>query len=177
MPRILRPSLKNLEGRKELVGAEIGVFLGANSETILQNLDIKKLYLIDPYHEGYCLFKIAGYKSFMAKEEAHKRLTPYSDKIVWVEDSTDSRMYYIDDVFDFVYVDGDHKYDGVMKDLNNFYPLLKDGGVIGGHDFDKEDAGNQVVRAVYDFFNALNKDVHFDADPYDNRTKDWWVFK
>ena len=40
---------KQLVGKKALVGAEIGVYEGAHALGLLNNLDIKKLYLIDPY--------------------------------------------------------------------------------------------------------------------------------
>lgn len=36
--------------------------------------------------------------------------------------------------FDFVYIDGDHSYEGVSRDLLNYYDLINPGGVIGFHD-------------------------------------------
>lgn len=177
MSKILRPSLRNLVGRKDLVGAEIGVFLGANTNTIFENLDIKKLYLIDPYNEDSSIFKNARYRAFIIEHTAHLNLELYEDKIVWIKDVSENIIYYIEDEFDFVYVDGDHSYAGVRSDLNIFYKLIKNGGIIGGHDFDEETEGNQVRRAVYDFFSPLGKEVHFDFDPDDSKTRDWWVFK
>jgi len=174
---LLRPSLKNLVGKKDLVGVEIGVFLGKNSLKILNNLDIKKLYLIDPYEKGVRFKNIGCVDGVEIKKHALKKLDSYNNKIIWIEDISNNVVYYIEDELDFVYVDGDHTYDGVIKDLNNFYKLIKIGGLIGGHDFDKETAGNQVRRAVYDFFKPLNKQVYSDSDPDDSKTMDWWVFK
>ena len=37
--------------------------------------------------------------------------------------------------FDFVYIDGDHSYKGAKSDLRNYYPKVKRGGVIAGHDY------------------------------------------
>jgi predicted O-methyltransferase YrrM len=37
--------------------------------------------------------------------------------------------------FDFIYIDGLHTYDGVKTDITNYLPLVKEGGVIGGHDY------------------------------------------
>jgi hypothetical protein len=37
--------------------------------------------------------------------------------------------------WDFIYIDGLHTYEGVKNDIKNFLPLVKKGGVIGGHDY------------------------------------------
>lgn len=179
LKRILRPSLRNLIGRKSLVGVEIGVFIGLNSKTILESLDIKKMYLVDPYsisptYKDFHTSKKRKLEASLIKEAAHKLLVEYKDKLIWVENSSDPK---IEEVLDFVYTDGDHTYDGVMKDLTTYYNLIKSDGLIGGHDFDQETDGNQVRRAVYDFFTPLKKEVFYDYDPYDPRTMDWWVFK
>lgn len=47
--KINRPSLRTLENNKDLIGVEIGTDAGLNALNILENLDIKKLYLVDPY--------------------------------------------------------------------------------------------------------------------------------
>lgn len=36
---------------------------------------------------------------------------------------------------DFLYVDGDHSYDGCLADLEAWYPLVRSGGVICGDDY------------------------------------------
>ena len=53
---------------------------------------------------------------------------------------------------DFVYLDARHDYEGIKEDLNAWWPLLKQGGLIAGHDF-VEDGVNSaglfgVQRAV-----------------------------
>jgi hypothetical protein len=35
---------------------------------------------------------------------------------------------------DFLFIDGDHSYEGVKKDFNMYGPLVKDGGIIAFHD-------------------------------------------
>ncbi len=49
--------------------------------------------------------------------------------------------------FDFIYIDGDHTYDSVIKDIKKSLTLLKEGGIISGHDYDTE-AWPEVVKAV-----------------------------
>jgi predicted O-methyltransferase YrrM len=36
---------------------------------------------------------------------------------------------------DMVFIDGDHRYETVVKDIKKAYELLKSGGLICGHDY------------------------------------------
>ena len=40
-----------------------------------------------------------------------------------------------DDTVDYIYVDARHDYCGVMQDLEAYWPKLKAGGILAGHDF------------------------------------------
>jgi len=50
---------------------------------------------------------------------------------------------------DFVYVDGNHSYPYVKRDLEIYYPKIREGGLLGGHDFGARSPG--VPRAVLEF--------------------------
>jgi predicted O-methyltransferase YrrM len=39
---------------------------------------------------------------------------------------------------DLVFIDGDHMYDQVKKDIANYYPKVKKGGIISGHDLNAQ---------------------------------------
>jgi hypothetical protein len=54
--------------------------------------------------------------------------------------------------FDFVYIDGLHTYDGVKTDIQNYLPLVKKGGVIGGHDYTLQ---HKHLIGVYDAVNEM----------------------
>jgi len=41
-----------------------------------------------------------------------------------------------DESIDYVYIGGDHRYSGIMKDLNAWWPKVRKGGVICGHAFE-----------------------------------------
>ena len=62
---------------------------------------------------------------------------------------------------DFVFVDGDHGYEGCAADIAVFRPLVKQGGIIAGHDygdFERRTFGpdrpvyDGVIRAVHEAF-------------------------
>lgn len=59
-----------------------------------------------------------------------------------------------DESLDFVYIDADHSYESVMKDLAAWTPKVRANGFIGGHDYSFFTIG--VVRAVTDFFNITD---------------------
>jgi hypothetical protein len=59
--------------------------------------------------------------------------------------------------FDAVYIDADHSYEGVMRDLQSAFGVVKDGGWIMGHDYDHNPAKSQTrwqfgVRRAVDVF-------------------------
>ena len=59
-----------------------------------------------------------------------------------------------DESFDFIYIDADHTYEAVKRDLNAWWPKLKVGGLIGLHDYEEIFHSNipfGVVQAVTEF--------------------------
>jgi cephalosporin hydroxylase len=62
-----------------------------------------------------------------------------------------------DESVDFVYVDADHRYESVIKDLSAWWPKVKTGSYFGGDDFTK--GHPDVVRATRDFFKDKNRKV------------------
>jgi hypothetical protein len=153
---------------KQLVGVEIGVNRGANSKIMLKNLNIKKLYLVDPYrvYEGIDGVVQKGHK--VAWEEAHKNLKRFKDKIVWMRLLSEEAAKLLPDGLDFVYIDGNHKYDFVKKDIEVYWNKLKKGGVLAGHDF--QEAG--VAHAVTEFASKHNLAVGVGG-----YFRDWWILK
>jgi hypothetical protein len=167
-----RPAVFSLAIRKELIGLEIGVDKGWNSYNMLNNLDIKKLYLIDPYFPQNEELDADGERSYVKgeyrpeKEIAENVLKPFKDKIIWKIGTTEEMIHNIPDgSLDFCYIDGDHKYESVKKDIELSYPKVKVGSVIGGHDFCNAHPG--IVKAVIEFF---GQDI-FVANI------DWWHIK
>jgi len=65
---------------------------------------------------------------------------------------------YTDNSIDFIYIDASHDYENVKNDLIHWYPKVKIGGVIAGHDYYRE----EVKRAVDEFF----KDKEFKTSEY-----------
>jgi len=127
----VRPStlfVKN-GGKRDQIVVEIGTDKGFNAKTILDNLDVKMMYLIDPYLEG-------GFQgSKKAFDIAKKRLRKYQDKIEFIQKKSEDAVDDIPDNIDFLYIDGYHTKKQVAMELMLYYPKMCSGGVLAGHDY------------------------------------------
>lgn len=119
----LRPSMQNLIGKKDLVGVEVGVGHGLHSKCLYENLDIKKLYLID--------------LAVPTKRDNQK--SPILDEpgIEFLHGNSIDKLKEIHEELDFVYLDGSHEFAHVVEEMRIVYPKLKEGGILAGHDYDQ----------------------------------------
>jgi hypothetical protein len=65
------------------------------------------------------------------------------------------------DLVDLVFVDALHDYENVMLDISLWWPMVRKGGVLAGHDFNHKWPG--VEKAVADHFNLMGVGVGFDS--------------
>ena len=70
--------------------------------------------------------------------------------------SVEAAKLYSNTSLDFVFIDANHVYEAVIDDLHAWYPKVKVGGIIAGHDY-YNDPG--VKRAVDEFFGEENIQV------------------
>lgn len=83
-----------------------------------------------------------------------KNIEPVKNNINIIKSiSWDAASKYKDKSLDFVFIDAGHDYESVKKDLNAWYPKVKDGGVIAGHDYHYHCG---VYPAVNEFFKDKN---------------------
>lgn len=164
---------------EETVGAEIGVHRGVFSNFILEKVNPQKLYLIDPwkwfdsaqYSETlYGGRKGGGQKNMnlrFNKVEKKIRQRVISKQVTILRKlSEDAAKAIEDNSLDWVYIDGDHSYKGIMNDLVNYYNKVKIGGYIVGDDYDEHNwYKDDVVKAVRDFV----RDNKVDEVKYHNR--------
>lgn len=63
--------------------------------------------------------------------------------------SVEAAKRFKDGTIDFVFIDSDHSYESVKEDLEAWWPKVKVGGALGGHDYHPSFG---VIRAVDEFF-------------------------
>jgi hypothetical protein len=176
------PAFLNLLGL-DGIGVEVGVLRGDFSREILSKWHGRKLYSVDawrhfglqdvndPDHNGH-LNNFAH--SFMS-------LYDFGERSVIIKDlSASAANLFQDESLDFVYIDAAHDYENVKKDVEVWFPKVKVGGIIAGHDYlnaTKEETGHslfEVKKAVDEFFEALNIKVNSTEE---TDYPSWWVRK
>jgi hypothetical protein len=87
-----------------------------------------------------------------------KRVSPFKN-IKTIKDTSDGALKHFQGfLFDFIYIDGLHTYDGVKNDIINYKRFVKKGGVIGGHDYGTDHPHlTGVTEAVNEMFGEPDK--------------------
>jgi len=151
-----------------LIGAEIGVRLGDNAHSILLNLPIKELVLVDIW-DSACTGPTLKYKKVNQGTDVNyprviERFKDEDRVLIHRDYSTNAVKDYADDYFDFVYIDASHAYKNVKVDINDWWPKVKIGGIIGGHDY-------FYFVGVKNAVDEFAKDHDFKVE---SRCPDWW---
>lgn len=129
--------------KKKMV--EIGCFAGDSTEIFCNAF--KKVTTIDPWTSGIgdvtdrCDMQevYEGVLERFKDTENIKIIKGFSFDIV--EKVKDNSL-------DMIYVDGAHDYANVSRDLKQWIPKVKKGGVIAGHDYRRKFEG--VIKAVHE---------------------------
>lgn len=74
--------------------------------------------------------------------------------------SNEASKLYKNESLDFIFIDAAHDYNNVISDIRNWFPKLKKGGTIAGHDYGNGHLG--VEKAVNEFFKG--KKMFYDED-------------
>lgn len=164
------------------VVVEVGVAGGRLSQRLLAGHPGLMLHMVDSYRateDQPARYRDSGdiHAAFGAEHQKQTRalaaavVRPYSDRVSsWVLDSVEAARKFSDGSVDLVFLDADHSYEGVTEDIRAWWPKVREGGWIGGHDF----GGWAVVeghrkyfgveRAVRDAAFAFGWTVELDED-------------
>ena len=130
-----------------IVGAEIGVYKGNLSRHLLRCCSNLKLYMVDRWKapdpdsdyakSGDAASQKSNYNMRGFQKLAKKR-TSFADERRWFMrgESVEIAEEFGEGQLDFVFIDADHTYEGVLADLTAWYPKVRPGGLICGHDID-----------------------------------------
>lgn len=133
------------------VGAEIGVDKGHFSCLMFQNIPELKMYLVDPYSDYKDIARHVRRRP-EAKEMAHTIMKGYD--VTWIEDMSENAFNQVPDgSLDFVYIDGNHRYDYVMLDIILWQRKVRKGGMVSGHDYNTRNRRSKrdIAVAVDDY--------------------------
>lgn len=168
--KLLRPL-----GRR-LCGAEVGVHEGDTADALLRELPELTLWLVDPWKP------YRGDDSLAGRDAAFFARTR-SRALWWTEHARDRRYVleepspaaadrFADAGLDFAFLDANHRYESIRADLRAWWPKVRPGGLLCGHDYgvygDATGAWG-IRRAVDEWAAATDRPVRVGADGV------WWI--
>ncbi len=120
-------------------GVEIGSFVGRYARHILDNWK-GTLYLVDPWREPEKGSDVEGSSNDVVTPEvmlqATKVLKGVEDRAIMIRALSHQAVdLFQDGSLDFIYIDGDHSYEGAKRDIKLWFPKVKKGGLVAGHDY------------------------------------------
>lgn len=124
--------LANYLNKKNINYLEIGSYVGSSACLMLENENIKKVFCIDPLVLPQSHFN--GNKSQEQAIKSNLSRFPSDRYSIHKGFSTDKEVLQFfkekKEFFDIIFIDGDHSYNGVLNDFNNFKHCLKKGGFL-----------------------------------------------
>jgi hypothetical protein len=94
------------------------------------------------------------------------------------ENTNEAVKRFKNEFFDYIYIDADHSFYGAYKDITDWWPKIRNGGVLAGHDYlngciNGVEFG--VKSAISLFINKYNiKNIHITKD---KKFPSWIIFK
>lgn len=111
-------------------GIEIGVLNGETSSFLMSINEKIKLVGIDPIIPDSMESSLIG-----SLQIIHSNTQSYSNRFNFIQDYSFNQVNnFIDNSIDFIFIDGDHTYNAVEKDFQDYFPKIKNGGYIFMHD-------------------------------------------
>lgn len=156
----------NLLGKKELIGAEIGVWCAQTTKLLLHHCpNIKKFYGVDPYLPYNDLIdplnpNIIDHATISeVKSIAYSNIAEFKHKVEMIEQPSHKAINLIADAeLDFVFIDSYIKPEDVLPELEIWYPKVKSGGIFSGHDYVSQHVEDavQYFRYKYNISNTMS---------------------
>jgi hypothetical protein len=132
---------------------EIGVFRGEFLDYIVNNCSIYSIDGVDLFQGDSCSGDVDGNNvvHYNLAKSYHELTDKYKNSSIVKLIQSDSSSYLKtinNDYYDIIYIDGDHSYEGVKKDLSASFEKVKNGGYIMGHDYEMN---MNKAKNVYEF--------------------------
>lgn len=140
---------------------EVGVQAGDFASCILKKTHPRKLYLIDCWdHQDPDIYRDPDANVSNVEQE---RLYQYvlkkfeSEPAVAVirQYSKNAAQRFANESIDWIFIDANHGYDAIKEDIQLWWPKVKKGGFLSGHDYNVY-PGFGIVQAVNEFLKEQN---------------------
>ena len=157
---IAKELLKLAKGKEGGKFLEVGVYRGMTLVTMLESsgmlvTGVDRWEGFDGYNQlsTTAIEELPGYYFWLQKHYGFRcRLIRAS--------SAQAANYFLqmDEKFDMIFIDADHRYEAVVEDLENYSKLLTEDGIFSGHDYlpGRRSRRPAVNRAVDEFAASRN---------------------
>jgi len=176
---VVKPQLGTVK-----IAVEVGVWRGDYSQQIIQQINPTEFYGVDPYTIRSDYIDKPDPVEFANQQNLNNlyigvagRYATWQCATLLRKTGTEAAQQFHDNSIDFVYIDGDHTYDFVSGDITAWWPKIRKGGILSGHDYT---SGNPQKGHVYGVIEAVNEhvdryDLTLDTTAEEYAT--WWVTK
>jgi len=153
-PNLYRDIISKLDGGRLV---EVGVFKGCSFSFLV----------IEAYNSGKN-FDVVGVDAFPWPDllpAFNENMKPLEGKFRLLAggDSFDRAKDFEDESIDFIFIDANHTYEFVKKDIAAYLPKMKKGGIMAGHDYNLCHPG--VIQAVNEaFIEEVARDFYLPED-------------
>ena len=158
---------------KDLVGAEIGVFKGGFSKWMCRHMEPRILYMVDlwspvdlDYPHLTNTIEVQYKNLSIVLRSMRSEIASGVARPLMGESSRVANAIH-DESLDFVYIDGDHTYDGCLRDMRSWSQKVKTGGIVAGHDIQRQEYGvTEAVRAYMEEAGLPQSDLHVTEEQF-----------
>lgn len=122
-------------------GAEVGVRAGNTTRYLLGRFPSLTIYAVDLWtvlpsrdRPGYQTYSDWNFESIHA--DFREKVRSYGERCIELNmDSVEAAGHVEDGSLDFVFIDAEHTYEGVTRDIQAWRPKVRRGGILCGHDY------------------------------------------
>lgn len=121
----------------DIRGIELGVCWGINSYVLLESCPNISLIVGIDHYAAYTDWdrEIYQHEQDHNLAKLKNNMQYMGPRFTLIRESTTVAATELEDGFyDFVFIDADHSMKAVLNDLDRYYPKIRSGGVIAGHD-------------------------------------------
>ena len=171
-PRRWQAVIKRIPIDEPWVGVEVGVWMGRTAKEVLAARPLVTHFMVDSWMAAEPGSTYAESVDRIAQNEQPYFDECYEKTLAEVKQFGNRarirRMYSYeaaaattDGVFDYVFIDAEHTYEGVSFDIDLWLPKVRAGGWIGGHDYGNLPRFPGVKLAVDE---AFGDELELDGD-------------
>lgn len=143
---------------------EVGTFLGRSAAAFLSRAPHLDMLCIDTF-DGRATSKanpLPPLLNMKRMEEEVARVIGRGAALPVMSTSLEAAKRLEDADLDYLFLDADHSYEAVLADLRAWWPKMKPGATLYGHDY--HESWPSVVEAVCDFFKKEGRNVELHCE-------------